>query len=99
MIIKKKFDSRNVYWDGDVRWNKAILKTSIDYFNQLLQDDGVVTLQRVYKTFWASEWDTEDSCNIGWIKGKSDVLITYSRIENTSDFELTIDCYPIKEGA
>lgn len=99
MIIKKKFDSRNVYWDGDVRWNEAILKTSVDYFNRLLQDDGVVTLQRVYKTFWMANEDTKESCEFGWVKGKSNVQITYSRIGNTADFELTINCYPIKEEA
>lgn len=96
-IIKKRFDSGCPSWEKEVKFNEYFLKAQQNYFTEMMQAQGFVFLRDVYMGLGLAT--TKESCILGWVKGvvkeKDYVNFSYSQIEDTSDFELIFECYPI----
>lgn len=96
-IIKKRFDNQSPNWAKEANFNELFLKGQQIYFTELMQIQGFVFLRDVYMALGLAT--TKESCILGWVKGvvpeKDFVNFEYSQIGNSSDFELTFECYPI----
>lgn len=96
-IIRKRFDDRCPSWDKEPKFNELFLKSQHQYLNDVMQNQGFVFLRDVYMNLGLAT--TKESCILGWVKGvvpeKNFVDFKYSQIEDTSDFELVFECYPI----
>lgn len=96
-IIRKRFDSRCPGWDEEAKFNECFLKAQQNYLTDVMQKQGFVFLRDVYTALGLAT--TKESCILGWVKGvvegKDFVDFRYTQIEDTSDFELVFECYPI----
>lgn len=96
-IIKKKFDDRSFYWKKDAMCNELFLNAQRNYFNEVLQHQGFVFLRDVYTAIGLET--TKESCILGWgvwvEREKLDSGFKFIQINETPDFELIFECYPI----
>ena len=96
-IIRKRFDKRCLNWDTNPEFSEMFLRTQQTYFNNVMQIQEFVFLRDIYMAIGLPV--TKESCMLGWVKGvvkdKDFVNFEYSKINDTDDFELVFECYPI----
>ena len=91
----KEFNRNNLNWEKCAKFNELFLKSQLNYYQDVLQCEGLVFLKDLYVSFGLPI--TRESCKYGWYSGGNKnrfVNVTFKQI-NDYDFEITFKCYPV----